>query len=240
MASFIGVNYTRKITVKRGTITETTTLGGNTGDVEYGNYGLENFYVSWVITKLVFAPGMQREFEQTPTNPQNPNEFTAQEFERFKTCLSMFKVYYQGHKFENGGEANFQGHSDSRRHWFSPTAIGDFTVRTDQQSYSTRQLGYKRYGVLGTPGGRVINGFTDSSNPNVNAIAYDAVLQGREALALWVHELGNALSYITNISIPVAADAADRYDDDTDQGTAFEDCVFGGRVTKSGIRAPKP
>ena len=152
----------------------------------------------------------------------------------------MFKVYYQDHKFESGGEAYFQGHSDSRRHWYSPTAIGDFSVRTDQQSYSTAQLHVKRYGVLGDlGGGYVINGFTDSSSPYVNAIAYDAVLQGSEALGLWVHELGNSLSYITNISPKVAADAADRYDGDTDAGTAFEDCVFGGHVTKTGILRPK-
>ncbi len=149
----------------------------------------------------------------------------------------MSKVYYQGHKFESGGEANFQGRSDSRRHLLSPTAIGDFTVRTDQQSYSTAQLHVKRYGDLG--GDHVINGFTDSRGPYVNAIAYDAVLQGSEALGLWVHELGNSLSYITNISPKAAADAADRYDGDTDAGTAFEDCVFGGHVTKSGILPPK-
>jgi len=44
-------------------------------------------------------------------------------------------------------------------------------------------------------------------------IAYDAVLQGSEALGLWVHELGNSLSYITNISPQVAGDAADRYEE---------------------------
>jgi len=102
---------------------------------------------------------------------KSPNEFTPQQFEQFKSCLSnMYKVYYQGHKFESGGEASFQGHSDSRRHFFSPTAIGDFTVRTDQQSYSTSQLHVKRYGVLGDlGGGHVIYGFTDSSSPYVNA-----------------------------------------------------------------------
>jgi hypothetical protein len=153
----------------------------------------------------------------------------------------MFKVYYQDHKFESGGEAYFNGRSDSRRYFFSPTAIGDFQVRTDQQSYSTAQLHVKRYGVLGDlGGGHVINGFTDSSNPYVNAIAYDAVLQGSEALGLWIHELENSLRYITRIVPPVSRDAADRYDGDTDAGTAFEDCVFGGHVTKSGILPPKP
>jgi len=133
----------------------------------------------------------------------------------------------------------FRGRSDSRRHWYSPSAIAVFRVRTDQQSYSTADLHYKRYGVLGGSG-NVISGFTDRYSPYVNAIANDAVLRGREALGLWVHELGNSLSYITGISAPVAKDAADRYDGDTDQGTAFEDCVFGGHVTPEGIIPPKP
>jgi hypothetical protein len=75
----------------------------------------------------------------------------------------MFKVYYQDHKFESGGEAYFQGRSDSRRYFVSPTAIGDFQVRTDQQSYSTAQLQVKKYGVLGDlGGGHVINGLSAS------------------------------------------------------------------------------
>lgn len=68
--------------------------------------------------------------------------------------------------------------------------------------------------------GRRLKDATNSAY--VNAVAYDAVLQGREALGLWVHELGNSISLITRIKIPVAKDAADRYDDDTDQGTASE------------------
>ena len=65
------------------------------------------------------------------------------------------------------------------------------------------------------------------------------MLQGREALGLWVHELGNSLSYITRISPTISADAADRNEGDTDAGRAFEDCVF-GRVTKSGVLRTKP
>ena len=176
-----------------------------------------------------------------PSTPQNlPNTFTPQEFEQFKFCLSLFKVYYQSHTFEYGGEAYFQGRSDSRRHSFSLTAIGEFEIRTDQRSYSTNQLRYKKYGILGGSRDDVIRGYTDPSSPYVNAIATDAVLQGREPIGIWVHELGNSLSLITNIKIPVAKDAADRYDGDEDQGTAFEDCVFGGHVTATGIVRPKP
>jgi len=194
-----------------------------------------------LFSMFAFRPSVRQSKTTSAAQPQKPNQFTPQEFEQFKSCLgTMFKVYYQDHKFESGGEAYFKGRSDSRRYFFSPTAIGDFQVRTDQQSYSTAQLRRKRYSLLGDlAGGNVINGFTDSRSPYVNAIAYDAVLQGREALGLWVHELGNSLSYITRINPPISSDAADRYDGDTDAGTAFEDCVFGGRVTKSGILRPR-
>lgn len=227
----------------------TKLLGSESHQNADGSYGASvtvtpdenDGYFDWVAGNPSL---MASDYFERPLFPQKPrpNEFTPQQFERFKSCLStMFKVYYQSHKFESGGEATFQGHSDSRRYLFSLFAIGDFTVRTDQQSYSTAQLHLKRYGVFGDlGGGHVINGFTDSSSPNVNAIAYDAVLQGSEALGLWVHELGNSLRYITRIVPEAAADAADRYDGDTDAGTAFEDCVFGGHVTKSGILPPKP
>jgi len=194
-----------------------------------------------LLSSVTEQSGTTRHHPQSASQRNTPNVFTPAQLEQFKSCLSrMFKVYYKDHKFQSGGEASFQGRSDSRKHWYSLSAIGDFTVRTDQSSYSTAQLKVKRFSVFGgLAGGNVVNGFTDSSNPFVNAIAYDAVLQGSEALGLWVHELGNSLSYITNIDPDRTADAADRYDGDTDAGTAFEDCVFGGRVTKTGILRPR-
>jgi hypothetical protein len=175
-----------------------------------------------------------------PSPQKSTNEFTPEQFEQFKSCLSsMFKVYYKGHRFENGGEAYFEGHSDVWPHFWSGS-VGDFTIRTDQQSYTTAQLKVKRYGLLGDIGGdKVINGLTEKSSPYVNAIANNAVLKGSEPLGIWVHELGNSLSFITNIVPPASDERIQRYDGDKDAGTAFEDCVFGGHVTDTGIDRPK-
>ena len=171
----------------------------------------------------------------------SPDQFTAKQFEQFKSCLSrMFQVEYKGHKFARGGESYFDGYTNRGAHWYSIKAIGDFTVRTDQQSYSSRDLTRKYTGIFGDTGGKLLVGYTDPGSPYVNAIANDAgmLIKGSQFLATWVHELGNSLSSITRISPNVASDAADRYDGDTDAGTAFEDCVFGGRVKSDGSVSP--
>jgi hypothetical protein len=117
----------------------------------------------------------------------------------------MFKVDYRGHSFAplGQGDSNFYGHTERGAHWYSLSAIGDFTVRTDQGSYSVTDLAYKadRAGI-GRTAGKIVGGFTDSRSPYVNAIAYDADLgfHGSELFGLWVYELGNSLSYITRIT----------------------------------------
>jgi len=90
-------------------------------------------------------------------------------------------------------------------------------------------------------GGKLVAGYTDSRNPYVNAIANDAglVIKGREFLGLWVYELGNALSSITNLMPEMPADAQDRYlITKPEAGAAFEDCVFGGKLESNGSVSP--
>jgi hypothetical protein len=199
----------------------------------YNNLGLPDlFYNNLGIPNLFLVP--QR------TN----DEFTPEQLGRFKTCLSeMFKVYYDGHKYEREGEAYFDGHSDSRAHWYSLFAIGSFRVRTDQQGYSLKDLGQKADPHrVGRGAGGLIVGYTDKRNPYVNAIANDAavILKGREFLGLWVFELGNALAVITNIQPKDPADSRERYGVTGEAGAAFEDCVFGGRLNPNGsVTAPR-
>jgi YD repeat-containing protein len=182
----------------------------------------------------------------TPTffAPQNTNdEFTSQQLEQFKSCLStMFKVYYRDHKYNRNGEAYFDGHSDRWPHFWSGS-VGDFRVTTDQESYSSTALAYKiDPSGIGVVGGHNIVGYTDKRSPYVNAIANNAAMagpvKGREFLGLWVYELGNALSVITNITPEIPADARDRYEIGGEAGAAFEDCVFGGRLNVNGSVTP--
>ena len=71
MASALAVNYTRKVQLNPdGSISDTITPGGETGHVEWG---FEDNYASWVITRYVFAPGRQNSFEGTPTR-QDPDD----------------------------------------------------------------------------------------------------------------------------------------------------------------------
>lgn len=114
-------------------------------------------------------------------------------------------------------------------------------MTTDQQSYSSADL-KRKFGIIGQErfsGGNVL-GYTDPRSPYVNAIATDAgmVLKGREFLGLWVYELGNALAEITNIRPEIPADARARYGIDGEAGSAFEDCVFGGKLTQHGQITP--
>jgi hypothetical protein len=153
----------------------------------------------------------------------------------------MFKVYNDGYKYQREGEAWFHGHSDSRRHfWNSP--IGDFTVRTDQQTYGSTELAHMADPAgVGRTGGNVVVGYTDSRNPYVNFIANDARpagVSGREYLGWWVYELGNALAVISNRMPNIPADARDRYGVGGEAGSAFEDCVFGGRLNSNGSVTP--
>ena len=178
-------------------------------------------------------------------SPQNSNndEFTPEQLEQFKSCLSaIFKVYYDDHHYDRNGEAYFDGHSDSRAHFYNLWAIGAFRVRTDQASYSSDDLKQKFGPLAGIRfGGGIVAGFTDKRNPYVNAIANDAgvVLKGRQFLGLWVYELGNALSVITNITPEAPADANDRYGIAGEPGAAFSDCVFGGALNSNGsVRPP--
>lgn len=173
------------------------------------------------------------------SSPQSPNndEFTPEQLERFKACLSdMYKVYYKGHHYERNGEAYFDGHSDTRAPW-SLFKVGTFTVKTDQQSYSSTHLKSKMGPLAGSLYGRgPVVGYTDKRHPNPNAIANDAgvAIKGREFLGLWVYELGNALSEITGFKHTVPADALGRYGVEGEQGAAFSDCVFGGRLNSNG------
>jgi hypothetical protein len=178
------------------------------------------------------------------TEPQNSaqDQFTPEQFERFKGCLSsMFQVEYKDHKFVRGREAYFYGYTNRKANWYNLSAIGNFTVRTDQQSYSSEDLKRKINSYFGnSAAGKFVAGYTDPKSPYVNAIANDASLElrGAEFFGTWVHELGNSLAAITRLSPQVAADAADRYDGDKDAGTAFEDCVFGGHVRPNGSVSP--
>lgn len=182
------------------------------------------------------APGGQLSFERLPQNPNN-DEFTPEQLEQFKKCLSeMYKVYYRNHHYDRNGEAYFDGHSDTRAPW-SIFKVGTFTVRTDQKSYSSTDLKHKLGPLSGSFFGRgLVVGYTDKRSPYVNAIANDAgaILKGREFLGLWVFELGNALSEITGFSPDVPADAQDRYGVAGESGAAFSDCVFGGALTSTG------
>ena len=105
-------------------------------------------------------------------------------------------------------------------------------------------LGHKADPVgIGRARGGLVAGYTDKSSPYVNAIANDAglTLSGREFLGLWVFELGNALSAITNISPEIPADSRERYGVSGEAGAAFEDCVFGGKLNPSGsVSPPRP
>lgn len=190
----------------------------------------------------VDEPGVEPEtFIQT--KPQDSDEFTPEQFEKFKSCLSsMFKVYYKEHHYDRNGEAYFTGHSDTRKHWYSfPFKVGTFTVRTDQQSYSINELKQKFGPLAGLRfGAGLVPGYTDKRSPFVNAIANDAgvILKGREFLGLWVYELGNALSLIANHNIEAPADAEERYEIGGEPGSAFSDCVFGGRLNSDGSVKP--
>lgn len=176
---------------------------------------------------------------------KSQTDFTAGQLESFKTCLhKMFQVDYQSHSFtlvDSGGDSYFYGHTERGASWYSLSAIGDFNVRTDQQSYTIQQLGYKadRAGV-GKVGGGLVAGFTDPSSPYVNAIALDSdlLLKGSERFGAWVYELGNALSFITRLKPPIPGDARERYGIGGEAGAAFEDCVFGGRLNSSGSVTP--
>lgn len=182
--------------------------------------------------------------------PQNPQvDFTAQQLERFKTCVQQYGVTYLGHSFTVPGSnprddsSYFYGHTDAARGWIDRRAIGDFTARTDQASYTTSDLRYKadRAG-LGIAAGKIIVGYTDLKHPYVNAIAADAGftggLRGSEFIGLWVYEVGNALSAITGQAPPIPPDARDRYDRLSEPGAALEDCVFGGRLNSNGSVTP--
>jgi YD repeat-containing protein len=182
----------------------------------------------------------------TGANPQKPSDdqFTPEQLEQFKSCLSaMFKVYYRDHNYDRNGEAYFEGHSDTRQSWYSIFKLGTFRVRTDQTSYSSGDLKRKFGPLAGSRfGGGIVAGFTDKRSPYVNAIANDAgvVLKGREFLGMWLYELGNALSVITNINPEIPPDAEDRYGIAGEPGAAFSDCVFGGSLTSSGsVRRPR-
>jgi hypothetical protein len=115
---------------------------------------------------------------------------------------------------------------------------------TDQRSQSSEQLRFRINSYFGhSAAGKFVHGFTDTKEPFTNYIANDAdiVLKGAEFFATWVHELGNSLAAITGIDPLKPADAAERYDERTpDAGTAFEDCVFGGKVLPNGaVRPPR-
>jgi RHS repeat-associated protein len=182
--------------------------------------------------------------EPQNSDPSKSDELTPEQAAQFTNCLSeMFKVYNDGYKYQREGEAWFHGHSDSRRHfWNSP--IGDFTVRTDQQTKSSTQLGNMADPVgVGRAGGNSVVGYTDKRNPYFNYIANDARpagVSGRENLGLWVFELGNALSVITNRMPDIPADSRNRYGVVGEAGAAFEDCVFGGKLNSNGsVTGPK-
>ncbi|HEX6285260.1 MAG TPA: hypothetical protein VFZ71_10315, partial [Pyrinomonadaceae bacterium] len=134
--------------------------------------------VNWAFRLISFQP-----------QKSNDDEFTPEQLEQFKSCLStMFKVYYKDHQYDRNGEAYFKGHSDTRGpSWYSVFAVGTFTVRTDQQSYSSSALKAKFGPLAGSRfGGGIVVGYTDKRSPYVNAIANDAgvVLKGREFLGL--------------------------------------------------------
>jgi hypothetical protein len=173
-------------------------------------------------------------FIQQNSDISKSDEFTPEQEAQFTKCLSeMFRVYNDGHKYQRGGEAYFNGHSDSRYHWFRLFPIGGFSVTTDQQSYSSEDL-KRKFGLIGQEQfsqGNVF-GYTDPKSPYVNAIANNAAvrLKGREFLGLWVYELGNALAHITNRFPTTPPDAKARYERADEPGSAFEDCVFGGRL----------
>ena len=204
---------------------------------EYPAHGLQPRNVIEVVVQHVVAPGMQLGFEPVEPQKSQDDNFTPEQLERLKDCLSeMFKVYYKDHHYDRNGEAYFAGHSDTRAPW-SIFKVGSFTVKTDQQSYSSTDLKRKLGPLAGSFFGRgLVVGFTDKRSPFVNAIANDAgaILKGKEFLGLWVYELGNALSVITGFNPDVPADAQERYGVAGEPGAAFSDCVFGGAVTSTG------
>jgi hypothetical protein len=215
------------------------------------NNGLSGGFQNALVASIAAGTAMEqivalaRKYAHAPQGSRNQTNFTPEQFERFKTCLrDMFQVEYRNHSFtlpSSGGDSYFYGHTERGAHWYSISAIGDFTVRTDQQSYSMQHLAYKadRAGV-GRVAGGMVWGFTDSSSPYVNAIAYDSdlAIKGSERFGGWVYELGNALSYITGLTPKIPADARDRYGVGGEPGAAFEDCVFGGRLNSSGSITP--
>ena len=92
-----------------------------------------------------------------------------------RALVQCSRCIYDGHHYDRNGEANFDGHSDSRAHFYSIWPIGPFSVRTDQASYSSDDLKRKFGPLAGSRfGGGIVAGFTDRRSPYVNAIANDA------------------------------------------------------------------
>jgi hypothetical protein len=206
-------------------------------------------YLVDTFTKDFLLPSSSRSLAsggqpRTRKNPKEPG-FTTQQFENFTRCLhDYYGVEYLNHDFHwDGGvsDSYFWGHTEAARGWIDRRAIGDFTVRTDQHSYDSTHLKYKydRF-ALGRGATGNVWGFTDKRHPYVNAIANDADIQlkGAEFFGLWVYEVGNAVSAITGQTVEVPSDAIDRYGVADEQGAAFEDCVFGGRLNADATVTP--
>src|SRR6266849_1353211 len=118
----------------------TTTYKDDNGNryVAYGQPPL----ASAAAVQFVIIPGFQLSFTPTPQDSRNQTDLTPEQLERFKTCLKAYNVEYKGHVFRLPGKNNsddnsyFYGHTERGAHWYSVSAIGDFTIRTDEHSYS--------------------------------------------------------------------------------------------------------
>jgi hypothetical protein len=103
------------------------------------------------------------------------------------------------------------------------------TTAYDESDIKSRKGNYlKHYG-----------GFTDPRDPGTNFVASNIAMTASMEFvqAVWVHELGNSLagilSRLTGHDMSIKAKNPNLLRWDSDSGSAFEECVYGGKVIQN-------
>ena len=249
MASFLPVNYTRRVSLQEdGSISDTITPGGETGNSEWG---FEDNYASWVITKFVYAPGGQSSFEQTGTaskniasgagSSQGLNTGRKAEFSygKFLGCL---KKFFPNLASADDGRTRSLSFQRSTGGSFVGMAGGKVLMsRTETNSYTSASLG-QMLQTIGVGSGKPNSGATFANYPERNYVASDLAADKNNTdigvFAIFIHETANSIGDQYGLADPYggyAKENAKHGITDPDVGAAFETCVFGGLVgVKSG------